>query len=407
MNNKLKITILPALLLSLLIGGNVAMASEVTGNLSTGINSTVGNTVEGVVIVSPTASPVAGTYTSAQSVALTASGSSSIHYSVNGTNPTCSTGSVYSSPISINSTQTIKAISCYSGNGSSSVASFAYTLTLVAGGGANVSLGSVTAGQAELPTGATSIVLTNTTVLDLSAGLSGNAVTLQSGVDGQPVILTNSNLAGISASIPDGTKIQGPAGWDGKITPPISGTPSGGNAPAGFSVGSTVISIGSPDGTLVFDSPVTILLAGVTGAVGYRPSGSNTWVQITNACSGTYATPTPPTSPGECAKSNGTDTKIVTYHFTTFGSLTTNPAPVSSGSSGSGGGVSTPSTPASTLSAAAQKVDANKDNKIDVLDFNSLMVNWGKTGTGNVADFDGNGKVDVFDFNLLMINWTL
>jgi len=76
-------------------------------------------------------------------------------------------------------------------------------------------------------------------------------------------------------------------------------------------------------------------------------------------------------------------------------------------SSGSGGGSSTPTTPTSPLSAAAQKVDANKDNKIDVLDFNSLMVNWGKTGTGNVADFDDNGKVDVFDFNLLMINWTL
>jgi len=58
------------------------------------------------------------------------------------------------------------------------------------------------------------------------------------------------------------------------------------------------------------------------------------------------------------------------------------------------------------LSAEAQKVDSNKDNKIDVLDFNSLMVNWGKTGTGNVADFNSDGKVDIFDFNLLMINWT-
>jgi len=59
------------------------------------------------------------------------------------------------------------------------------------------------------------------------------------------------------------------------------------------------------------------------------------------------------------------------------------------------------------LSAAAQKVDANKDNKIDVLDFNTLMVNWGKTTANNVADFNGDGKVDIFDFNLLMINWTL
>jgi hypothetical protein len=79
----------------------------------------------------------------------------------------------------------------------------------------------------------------------------------------------------------------------------------------------------------------------------------------------------------------------------------------SGGGGGGGGGVTTPSTPTAPLSAAAQKVDANKDGKIDVLDFNTLMVNWGSTSVGNVADFNGDGKVDVFDFNLLMINWTL
>ena len=84
-----------------------------------------------------------------------------------------------------------------------------------------------------------------------------------------------------------------------------------------------------------------------------------------------------------------------------------------SGSSSTSNGSTSPSgggsitTTATTLSAAAQKVDANKDNKIDVLDFNTLMVNWGKTEAGNIADFNGDGKVDVFDFNLLMINWTL
>lgn len=74
---------------------------------------------------------------------------------------------------------------------------------------------------------------------------------------------------------------------------------------------------------------------------------------------------------------------------------------------GGGGGVTISSTSVSPLSAAAQKVDANKDNKIDVLDFNTLMVNWGSTSVGNAADFNGDGKVDVFDFNLLMVNWTL
>jgi hypothetical protein len=344
--NKLKSIVTFLAVLPLLALANFALASEVTGNLSTGISSTLNDTVNGVVIVSPTPNPVAGTYTSVQSVTLTASGASSIRYSTDGSTPSCSTGSVYSSSISINSSQTIKALSCYSGGGSSSVASFAYTLSLVNGNGANVSLGSTIAGQAELPTGATSVILTNTTALDLSAGLSGNAVTLQSGVNGQSIVLTNSNLVNVSASIPDGTKIQGPAGWDGKITPPVTGTSSG-TAPAGFSVGNTVISVGSPDGTLVFDKPVTILLAGVTGAVGYKPSGSNTWVQITNACGGSYTTPISPTAPGECAISNGTDTKIVTYHFTSFGSLTVIPSSSTSGSvvySGGGGSYIPPAT---------------------------------------------------------------
>ncbi len=79
----------------------------------------------------------------------------------------------------------------------------------------------------------------------------------------------------------------------------------------------------------------------------------------------------------------------------------------STGGGGGGGGSSGVTISTLPLSAAAQKVDANKDNKIDVLDFNTLMVHWGSTSVGNVADFNGDGTVDVFDFNLLMINWTL
>ncbi len=81
-------------------------------------------------------------------------------------------------------------------------------------------------------------------------------------------------------------------------------------------------------------------------------------------------------------------------------SIPTTPTP------GGGGGTATLPTPTLLLSDAAQKVDANNDNKIDVLDFNTLMVNWGSVTTDNIADFNGDGTVDVFDFNLLMINWT-
>ena len=82
------------------------------------------------------------------------------------------------------------------------------------------------------------------------------------------------------------------------------------------------------------------------------------------------------------------------------------PTPPPSGGGGGGGGGYTPPS-SSPLSIEAQKVDANKDNKVDMLDFVTLMANWGKMGTGNIADFNSDGKVDILDFVALMANWTI
>ena len=52
----------------------------------------------------------------------------------------------------------------------------------------------------------------------------------------------------------------------------------------------------------------------------------------------------------------------------------------------------------------AKKADINSDNKVDVLDFNSVIVNWGSAGGS--GDLTGDGKVDILDFNFLMVNWS-
>lgn len=78
---------------------------------------------------------MAGTYNSAQSVILTASGSLSIHYTTDGSTPTCSNGTVYSGAISVSSSQVITAISCYQENHYSSVAVFGYAIVPVSTGG--------------------------------------------------------------------------------------------------------------------------------------------------------------------------------------------------------------------------------------------------------------------------------
>ncbi len=193
------------------------------------------------------------------------------------------------------------------------ILSNAVTGSTITGTTSNIDLGGGT-----LPTGITNLTLSNTSSLKLG-GLIGDSVTLNSGTPSAPIVLANSDLAGISASIPDGTVITGPSGWDGIITPPTTGTSSG-SAPAGFRIGDTIISIGSLAGSLNFSQPVTILIPGVKGTVGYKLSGEDNWHQITNTCGGDYTSPTLD-SGNECSIHNGTDTKILTKHFTLFGEL--------------------------------------------------------------------------------------
>jgi len=85
--------------------------------------------------------------------------------------------------------------------------------------------------------------------------------------------------------------------------------------------------------------------------------------------------------------------------------ITTVATPVQSPSGGEGS-VSQPLVSTSPLSTVAQQVDANNDGKIDILDFVTLMANWGKTGPNIVGDFNNDGKIDVLDFVMLMAYWT-
>jgi peptidoglycan hydrolase-like protein with peptidoglycan-binding domain len=138
----LKISAISTVMLGMSLMSTV-YASEVTGTLTTGLSSTV-SVVEGVVITPPAVSPVAGTYTSAQSVTLTAVGSLSIRYTRDGSTPSCTVGTLYTAPISLDETKTIKAISCYAQDHSSTVASYLYTINIpisVGGGGGGSSSG--------------------------------------------------------------------------------------------------------------------------------------------------------------------------------------------------------------------------------------------------------------------------
>lgn len=152
--------------------------------------------------------------------------------------------------------------------------------------------------------------------------LVGKAVKVSSGISGDPIRFINPNLPTVMVSVPDDTVALASSGWNGTVTTPKTGVTSGDTAPVGYSIG-TAVDIGSNTEVLLFDKPVQVTLGGITGSVGYKPSGSTVWTQITNTCSGTYDAPTLSSAsfPGECSITNGPDTKILSYHLTTFGSL--------------------------------------------------------------------------------------
>ncbi|HTB79391.1 MAG TPA: chitobiase/beta-hexosaminidase C-terminal domain-containing protein [Opitutaceae bacterium] len=105
-------------------------------DLATGLGTPLGNQLVLALAggspsqaATPVFSPAPGTYSSAQNVTLTsATSGASLRYTVDGSTPTETHGTVYSVPVSISATTTLKAIAYKSGLGDSTVTSGIYTI---------------------------------------------------------------------------------------------------------------------------------------------------------------------------------------------------------------------------------------------------------------------------------------
>jgi hypothetical protein len=87
-------------------------------------------TISAATVAAPTFSPAGGTYATAQSVTISSTTTgASIRYTIDGTTPTSTTGTLYAGPVSINATTTLKAIAYKSGSTDSSVTSAVYTIS--------------------------------------------------------------------------------------------------------------------------------------------------------------------------------------------------------------------------------------------------------------------------------------
>jgi hypothetical protein len=113
--------------------GTVVVAANQAGNT----NYTVATQVTQSIVVNaigaaatPVFSPVAGTYTSAQTVTISdATSGATIYYTTDGTTPTTSS-SVFTTAIPVSSTETLQAIATATSYSTSAVASAAYTINI-------------------------------------------------------------------------------------------------------------------------------------------------------------------------------------------------------------------------------------------------------------------------------------
>jgi hypothetical protein len=257
-------------------------------------NSAVKSGTYSIKVIAPVFSPVAGTYTSAQSVTITsATSGASINYTTDGSTPSETNGTVYSGPVSISANTTLKAIAYETGLTDSSVASGIYSIKVIAPVFSPVA-GTYTSPQMVTMTSATSGVSFAYTTDGTTPTESGGTVTNGMLYSGPVSITANTTLKAIAyeTGLTDSSVTSGT--YSIKVVAPVF-SPAAGTYTGPQSVVITCTTSGASinyttDGTTpsttngtVYSGPVLISATTTLKAIAYETGLTNSSVT-----SGTY-----------------------------------------------------------------------------------------------------------------------
>ena len=184
------------------------------------LDSSVASATYTIQVATPTFSPSGGTYVGSVTVSLgTATSGATIHYTTNGTTPT-SSSPVYTAPIRISQTTTIRAIAGASGMTNSSVAAATYTIRVAA--------------PAFSPSGGTYVGSVAVTLSTATAGATihytadGTTPTTASAIYTAPIQLTRTTtLRAMAVAAGMASSSVASAAYTVRVVPPAFSVPAG------------------------------------------------------------------------------------------------------------------------------------------------------------------------------------
>lgn len=185
------------------------------------------------------------------------------------------------------------------------------------------------------------VTITEPTTINIPPGVTGPQIDVD---PTQPLPEINVNasttLGTVQIEIPSGTTVNGPAGWNGTITPPTVAIQANATISGAQSV-DAVVEIGLNDETITFSQAVRLLIPGMAGKeAGYVRNGVFTPITRNLSADNQAAAGIEIPPDGDAKINAGADLAIWAKHFTQFVAYT--PAVSGGGGGDSSGGVTTP-----------------------------------------------------------------